>query len=519
MIAEFPSTRSLTVGTFWQAPNDSASAVGDDAKSRGLCRVEGDVIEVDVVGELTQAMARTSSGLLIRQPDEEGFDVHGSIPIPPWKVTLLDCRGGRRESNAFGVFTENDHSHQVMGAASAVVGAHVRASDRFAGFRMRVTGLEEWAQTPGFEQTTTTGETVATALSHTGQPPMTAPFRLFGEAAALEVDTIATVAAIDVHGGQIRRWNRIGLTGLSGWTLEEAMTSFVLPIKTLMTLLTGASARVLTVEVQVGERWCEVFGRHIDGVVSDPVPVASEMLLPATGLTLEQIETWVRVARDLSPVPQVVAAGIAGEFASVGTQALVMATAAESLDRRLRPGVREFEPDVMAEAAAVLDDAAIDERLRKKVVDAVETYMGEPSMPNRLQVLALHVARVAPDCVGKVNRWKRAVTDMRNNGAHGLKGEQPLAPGTVNRPRHDTAVSSNGPDEDADDLARAYTLALSIRWALRIRVLQECGISNQVLGEALAKFSEYAKNRSQWSHCWPGIYADSAASASTLGPA
>lgn len=106
-------------------------------------------------------------------------------------MSFLDCRTKRRESNILGRFVKNKNSHHVLDAVWSVVGAHVTTDDRFSGIRMRVSGLEEWAQTPGLEQTMATGKPLKTELIYTHQPKVTAPFTLFDEDANIEVETVA----------------------------------------------------------------------------------------------------------------------------------------------------------------------------------------------------------------------------------------------------------------------------------------------------------------------------------------
>jgi hypothetical protein len=396
----------------------------------------------------------------------------------------------------------------------AVLGAHVMTEDRFQGVRVRLSGLEEWARTPGLDQTIRKGESLGTSLVFSAQPQAVTPFGLFGESGSLEVDTVATINAIDVHGGEIRRWNRIGLTGLSGWTLEETFLFFVLPMKTLMTLLSGQEAKVLAVEVQIEDQWFEVFGRYVDGGIRDARPEKIPMMLDADVFTMERVVAWLDVVHKLSPVPNIVAAAIAGEFTTVDTRALVMATSTESLDRRVRPDQREFGVDVIEEALAVLRETAIDERLRRKILDAVDTYMHEPSMPKRVAELAENVARVAPDCVGRTNRWKQAVIEMRTKGAHGLADDGAAARPGLNAAHGHLEPARGGepvgrvagPDADGDDLVRLHTLALSVQWALRIRILQACGVPDDELAASLRTFDEYTRNRYGWRHYWPRIF-------------
>jgi hypothetical protein len=512
VISGFPASESSSVGKFWLA--EDGVEPDDDVKSGGACRIQDGQVEVDVAGELSSNMIEVRSGVSIQQPEPTSFDVHGSIPIAPWHVSFLDCTTKSRRRNGLGSFTKHDVPRHLMRGVWAVLGAHVMTEDRYQGVRVRLSGLEEWARTPGLEQTITKGESLGSSLVFSAQPQVVTPFGLFGESGSLEVDTVATVKAIDVHGGEIRRWNRIGLTGLSGWTLEETFLFFVLPMKTLMTLLSGQEARVLAVEVQIEDQWFEVFGRYVDGAARDARPEKTPMMLGADVFTAERVVAWLDVVHKLSPVPNVVAAAIAGEFTTVDTRALVMATSTESLDRRLRPDQREFGEDVIEEALEILHGTAIAEGLRKKILDAVDTYMHEPSMPKRVAELAENVARVAPDCVGRTNRWKQAVTGMRTRGAHGLAyGGAGARPG-LNAPHGEPDAARGGepvdkvagPDADADDLVRLHTLALSVQWALRIRVLQACGVPDDDLAAALGTFDEYTRNRYGWRRYWPRIF-------------
>ncbi|RYB93719.1 hypothetical protein EUA93_04715 [Nocardioides oleivorans] len=511
MVSRFPASESSSVGKFWLA-KDSVEP-DDNVKSGGACRIEDGQVEVDVAGEFTTGMIEVSSGVSVQQPESKSFDVHGSIPIAPWYVSFLDCVTKSRRRNGLSLFTKESVPRHLVRGVWAVVGAHVVAGDRYQGVRVRLSGLEEWARTPGLEQTITKGESLGSAVVFSAQPQVVTPFGLFGESGSLVVDTVANMDAIDVHGGQIRRWNRIGLTDLGGWTLEETFLFFVLPMKTLMTLLSGQEAKVLSVEVQMEDQWFEVFGRYVDGGARDAKPGTVPMMLGADVFTLERVVTWLAVVHQLSPVPNVVAAAIAGEFTTVDTRALVMATSVESIDRRLRPDHREFDAHVIVEALEVLRETAIDDGLQKKLLDAVDTYMHEPSMAKRVAELAENVARVAPDCVGRTNRWKQAVTGMRIRGAHGLADEGAASPG-LNSPHGELdaaqgaepARNKAGPDTDANELVRLHTLALSVQWALRIRVLQACGVPDEDLTAALGTFDEYTQNRYVWRNYWPRIF-------------
>jgi hypothetical protein len=545
-MTSFPRSESLTVGSFWvavpgaetAAPSGASEAattapgaesgpayrgqettlagqvVADEASAaelHGFCRIEGGIVEIDVSGELTPSMvwrrSANGSGMVgSPAPEPDDIDVHGSVSIAPWRVSLLGCRTKSRRRHGLADFGGGP-SHHVLRAVWAVVGAHVSTADRFSGVRLQVGGLEEWAVTSGLEQTMQRGETVSTALRYEARPAVVTPFTAFDESAELSLGSVGRISPIDVHGGHIRTSNWLTLTALSGWTLQDAMSLFVLPVQTLMTLLTGSRAPVRQVEVLVGDRWCQVFGRHLDPWSPDERPVTMQTFLGTEELSLAHVARWLEVAQMLSPAPQIVAAGLGNEFTTADTEALVMATAAEGLDRRLRPGARAFDEMVIEQAHQVLQEVDIDERLRRKVIGAVSQYLWEPSMPQRLSALATSVAGAVPDCVGQVSRWKSAVTSMRNSGAHGF-----ARPETDRTATGDPgSVDGSGPRADAakraaEELLAMRALSLSLRWAMRVRVLQAAGVGDQALRDALNHWPEYERDRDHWSHHWPRIY-------------
>lgn len=219
----FPASEASTVGKFWLA--EDGVEPDEAVKYGGACRIGDGQLEVDVAGELTTNMVEILTGVSIQQPEPKSFDVHGSIPIAPWSVSFLDCATKNRRRNGLGLFTKHNVARRLMRGVWAVLGAHVTRESRYQGVRVRLSGLEEWARTPGLEQTVTKGESWGSVLVFAAQPQVVTRFGLFEESGFLEVDTVADVDAIDVHGGEIRRWNRIGLTDLSGWSWRRRFSS------------------------------------------------------------------------------------------------------------------------------------------------------------------------------------------------------------------------------------------------------------------------------------------------------
>ncbi len=215
-----------------------------------------------MLGSLTPwtASREPVPGVVLRSqtPERNDFTVHGLVPLQPWEVSFLGCRTTSRRANALGVFTGGT-AHQVIRAEWAVAGAHVDTDTAFSGFRLQITGLEEWAGSPGLEQQMQVQPTLGSTISWTTPEKIEVPFIAFDEQAKLSCDATATFATIDVHGGHVATSNWLTLTQLSGWTLQEMRSRFIVPVQTLMTILTGQRVRVRRLEAFADDRWCPVF--------------------------------------------------------------------------------------------------------------------------------------------------------------------------------------------------------------------------------------------------------------------
>lgn len=205
--------------------------------------------------------------------------------------------------------------------------------------------------------------------------------------------------------------------------LSTMVSTVAIPIATALTILNGAECRVrqLNLSVPSGES-ADVYGHVVDA--SAPRDSAEESLLTLEGAGgADFVGRWLELSQRVSPVPQILAASYAGEFQTVETEALSLCTAAENLHRRLYPGERRWTAETVDAATDGLKDADIPDEVRQALTQAVGQYLYEPSFPNRIEALARRAAEAVPECVGRINRWKRAVTDQRNTLAHGLRQE------------------------------------------------------------------------------------------------
>ncbi len=80
---------------------------------------------------------------------------------------------------------------------------------------------------------------------------------------------------------------------------------------------------------------------------------------------------------------------------------------------------------------------------------------------------------------------------MRVAGAHALED--------------DAEVSENA-DAQTDALFAMHSLARSLRWALRIRLLQLSDVENEAIAAALGAFDEFRRDERVWRARWPRIY-------------
>ncbi len=123
------------------------------------------------------------------------------------------------------------------------------------------------------------------------------------------------------------------------------------------------------------------------------------------------------------------------------------------------------------------------DEVRKAVTQAVGQYLYEPSFPSRIEALASRAAAAVPECVGRINRWKRAVTDQRNTLAHGLRSE-----------------------EKSPDLAAMHYITRSLRWVLTVCLLLEAGVPSDRLAGAVRANSRFERDARNWRSVWPKVF-------------
>ncbi|MBB1482785.1 hypothetical protein H5392_02775 [Tessaracoccus sp. MC1865] len=168
---------------------------------------------------------------------------------------------------------------------------------------------------------------------------------------------------------------------------------------------------------------------------------------------------------------------MAGAFATIDTQALALTTTAEGLDRTLHPSAYRFTKDEVAESVAALKTSAVPEKVRDQLIAALNLYLAEDSYPMRMNRLAREVAKAAPECVGEPRKWKRIMTELRVGLAHALNAS---------------------PMDAVVDLPRIRAQVINLQWALRLRMLQEAGVPDEVLRAALGESPSYQRDQRFW---------------------
>jgi hypothetical protein len=207
-------------------------------------------------------------------------------------------------------------------------------------------------------------------------------------------------------------------------TVEELDRRFVTPLASLLSLAADTDCPPVAVEVATSfeEPWLTVHHSGLEAPAVEPRPWYLH-LLPLHLLGLERLATWLDAVERLGPLPPVVARSTARSGGTLETQLLELTTVTEGLHRRLFPESRRLSEEQEAAARGTVGTAIadLDEEVRTTVSGALQ-HIEEPSFPQRLVELAECIEHAVPGVTGRGNRWKRCVTDVRNDFAHRSRG-------------------------------------------------------------------------------------------------
>jgi hypothetical protein len=474
----FPFDPTSCLGQFW-LPTDPAQ------QRTGVVRVEGAKVQLDVSPALTSNFVFTpvSNGVtsISRPQDPTDMVVLGSVSESPSLLSLWGVRTMKRHSIGMPIPGRKQPESHSLVAEWCILGSQFPDPDmRFHGVRADFGNLTEWARLSGLTWSYVEG---SKQMRWSYEDPDHLDAQLANDEGYLTLGSQVSFTLPDLYGSRQSTAAALELELNEGWTLSDCFQRFAIPFATLMTLLSGESCdlRTLSVWCEQNNKWHAIHGRHVEP--ESPLK-CGELLLDRKDTGLDFMTRWLAVCEKISPVPHILAAVIAGEMPTVEAEALALVTAMEALHRTLDPGARRFTQADVDAAMAGLASAAIPSEIQKSLASALATWWPEYSYPMRVLALAEPVAAAVPECVGRLNRWKKAVVDQRVSLAHGIE--------------------SGG--MSIDDLTRMHALNLSIRWSLLIRLLVLAGVQPQALSTATKRSDRFRQESLAWRTHWPRLF-------------
>ena len=228
-------------GRFWLAGSD-------DEPLAGHVDIQGLWPRVEVAGELTPSVELISTdgnGTSHYAPaamGNEDLTVHGRLGGTLGAVTVLGASTRRRSNSLFGGLAE----HAVEGRY-ALVGAHVPSADHlFAAARLRLYGLDEWAQLPGLK-VSLSSDMNSVDIDYAAPDPLESPLDQLG--GVIRIEPTWTRPRPTVSGVSLETHAWLTWTVSGGRTLDAVVRDLVVPTATLLTLLFNEDGRSLSVFV------------------------------------------------------------------------------------------------------------------------------------------------------------------------------------------------------------------------------------------------------------------------------
>lgn len=480
---KFPDPTAESIGQFQVVDSDGE---GQSPQRTGVLRFSENRVSLEISPGFTPTVKwteRPSGGWVGSHNDSEParFVVLGSLAVTPSAVTLWGARTTRRRSIGFAKPDEEAPGNHEMRTDWCLVGDHVPDETQLFGeIRVEVTNLHDWAGIP------TTTHTIPKSGSgprgFSVDLPDAPQADLINPSGQVRLIPSATISPPAFDGFKVSTNTVAAFNINGGLALTDTLSRIATPIASLMTLLSGAESSVRRLELAEGDISVNVLGYQID---AEAPKSAGELFLSRGDVGDEFLPRWLELAPRVSPVPQILAAAWSGEFASVDTEALTLATAAEMLHRRLYPNAKRFSESQIERAVEALRDMAVEEPVKESLLNALGTWWADKSYPQRLKEIAEPVAEAVPSAVGKIGRWKEAVRAQRVAGAHGLGEEE------------------SGPTPDILDV---HALNQSLRWVLKFRLLLEAGVAPEQLAAAAQRSQRYEAAVRQWNDRLPHIF-------------
>ena len=474
---EFPKSVSRCLGQFWLPESP-------DTQITGALEIEGTRVRLEVSPGLTPFHTYEPLGkgtFAVKSTPETGdMVVLGSLAATPGQVSLWRAVTKNRTAIGLPIPGHDRPSSQTLEALWCIVGANVADPDtKWFGVRPDVTNLSEWASLSSLTQTFYTGRGRRLRWDLDLQEGLDESLP-DGEG-YITLDPAATISPMTIRGVNVATRSELEVELLHGWTLSDSFERVALPLADLMTLLSGTRCALRSLDLWSGD-WCSVHGYHIQ---PDAPESAGEFLLRQDQAGLDVVARWVAFHRNITPVPQILAAATSGEFQTVEAEALSLVTAVEALHRALDPSARRFSEEQINDSLTALGESVVPPAVRETFDSALRQYWHEYTYPQRVKALAGPVAAVVPDCIGRIGRWKNAVVDQRIALAHGKQA---------------------GGISD-DEILRTISLNRSLRWMMTLRLLLLAGVDPDVLAAATRQSSRFESDRRLWQAHWPRIYS------------
>lgn len=262
---------------------------------------------------------------------------------------------------------------------------------------------------------------------------------------------------VQIEQGRISPWGSDYGPGLA-WepnaphTVHDLRQRFPPILQALLQLWTDGQVEVRLVQVRLeGAGWCTIASPE------PPTEASTRSLLPLAELDMSFVATWLKLAGKLGPIPFL---AIGGKV-PLQPEAQLIATALESLHRRLYPERRRFQATenqrnkarraAAAAAVEVLNETVEDDEVLRKAYREALGHVQDPSYTDRLTELLPPVQVAAPGLLGpSLSGWIKDMGEVRNTQSHGLQRDDELGEAGI---------------------SRYYVLGSSGRWTLKILLL------------------------------------------------
>lgn len=472
------------IGRFWVAGADDGVSGVFRSRDRGAPRIElqGDLTpawHVVEEGGTAEDGFWQSLGPADEGPREEALIVHGEFASSPREITLVDCFTYHRRFQLFG----GGVSEHFLQARYALIGGFLERDDlAFDAVRLDIESLADWASFTGFR---VSGQFSGERFSVEYEMPTIPSARLATGALVRIVPDVHAPTSVKSSGVAIQRNVFVEISEGPTLTWQQIDRTYIRPLISYLQLCTRTRANVVRVWVQANGHWMSLLASHVGGG-SETAGSTGRVGLALPDVGIESLGEWLDCVVDTGPIPSVVSDNVVGRTSSLETQLLELATVSEGLHRAIFPQRDRLEPDEAARVKSNVRAAVGAESSRtQSIVEGRFAYIEEMSYPHRLRDLAAEAELAIPGITGKSNRWANAVSDARNEFAHGKKV-----------------------DFDSTTVDRIAGIVASLHWVLSTVLLLNSHVPVSSITERLGAGQPYAQFRSEVEVLMPAVYRD-----------